>query len=69
MKRILFVTVLAVAACSHAPQKTPGTPAAAPGAINPSEITPPPAATLGALAIDSAIVRPPVGGRPPASGL
>jgi copper(I)-binding protein len=62
MKRALTAAVLALAACSPAAQKAPEAPPA------PEATAPTPVVTLGALSIDSAIVRPPVEGQTTGAG-
>ena len=62
MKYVLAAALLALAACSPAPQKAPEAPP------TPEATTPTAAATLGALAIDSAVVRPPIEGQTTGAG-
>ena len=62
MKRILAAAALALAACGPAAQQPPAPPA------TPEATAPAAVATLGALAIDSAIVRPPLDGQTTGAG-
>ncbi len=61
MKRALAAAVLSLAACGPAADKAPEAPSAPVAA-------PAPIVTLGALAIDSAVVRPPVEGQTTGAG-